>query len=227
MFTPADGVAFADNDYCLQQKNNLRDVKNHAIPIQRVKDTVRRSLNDAAKDLRVSMASIVNCEAGRRMPAVETVVNVADLHGVSVDYLLGRTDNANPFRRITESIDKDILPFLHDHPVFVNNNRWGLVDAINERIRFLNGSELPFSDATRISALPPIFQSNNIPEDQKLSRDEIRTYIRVWVEPISKDETLRQEMCGWYTVKDRFMKNKFGQRFYKDTYRNKWLAFAK
>ena len=53
----------------------------------------------------------------------------------------------------------------------------------------------------------------------------IRDSIRVWVEPISKDEVLRQEMRGWYTVKDRFVENEFGQRFYKDTYGNKWLAF--
>lgn len=43
--------------------------------------------------------------------------------------------------------------------------------------------------------------------------------------PFSKDEVLRQEMRGWYTVKDRFVENEFGQRFYKDTYGNKWLAF--
>lgn len=95
-------------------------------------------------------------------------------YGVSTDYLLGRTDSSNPFHRIAESIDKDILPFLHDHPVFVNNNRWGLVDAINERILFLDGSELPFSDATRISALPPIFQSNSIPKGRKLSAMRLR-----------------------------------------------------
>ena len=183
------------------------------------------SQKDAAEQLQVSAATVNNWESGRRLPTIDALEKMADLYGVSTDYLLGRTDSSNPFRRIAESIDKDILPFLHDHPVFINNNRWGLVDAINERIRFLDGSELPFSDATQISALPPIFQSNSIPEGRKLSRDEIGTYIRVWVEPISKDEVLRQEMRGWYTVKDRFVENEFGQRFYKDTYGIKWLAF--
>lgn len=183
------------------------------------------SQKDAAEQLQVSAATVNNWESGRRLPTIDALEKMADLYGVSTDYLLGRTDAANPFSHIVESIDKDILPFIHDHPVFVNNKRWGLVDAINERIRFLDGSELPFSDATRISALPPIFQSNSIPEGRKLSRDEIGTYIRVWVEPISKDEDLRQEMRGWYTVKDRFVENELGQRFYKDTYGNKWLAF--
>ena len=163
------------------------------------------SQKDAAEQLQVSAATVNNWESGRRLPTIDALEKMADLYGVSTDYLLGRTDSSNPFRRIAESIDKDILPFLHDHPVFINNNRWGLVDAINERIRFLDGSELPFSDATQIS--------------------EIGTYIRVWVEPISKDEALRQEMRGWYTVKNRFVENELGQRFYLDTYGNKWLAF--
>ena len=180
------------------------------------------SQKDAAEQLQVSAATVNNWESGRRLPTIDTLEKMADLYGVSTDYLLGRTDFSNPFRRIAESIDKDILPFLHDHPIFVNNNRWGLVD---ERIRFLDGSELPFSDAIRISALPPIFQSNSIPEGRKLSRDEIASYTRVWVEPISTDEDLRQEMRGWYTVKDRFVENELGQRFYLDTYGNKWLAF--
>ena len=171
------------------------------------------SQKDAAEQLQVSAATVNNWESGRRLPTIDTLEKMADLYGVSTDYLLGRTDFSNPFRRIAESIDKDILPFLHDHPIFVNNNRWGLVDAINERIRFLDGSELPFSDAIRISALPPIFQSNSIPEGRKLSRDEIASYTRVWVEPISTDEDLRQEMRGWYTVKDRFVENELGQRF--------------
>ena len=73
--------------------------------------------------------------------------------------------------------------------------------------------------------MQPLFQNNGVPKGRKLSRDEIASYIRVWVEPISKDEALRQEMRGWYTVKDRFVENELGQRFYLDTYENKWMAF--
>lgn len=94
------------------------------------------SQKDAAEQLQVSAATVNNWESGRRLPTIDTLEKMADLYGVSTDYLLGRTDFSNPFRRIAESIDKDILPFLHDHPIFVNNNRWGLVDAINERIQF-------------------------------------------------------------------------------------------
>ena len=89
------------------------------------------SQKDAAEQLQVSAATVNNWESGRRLPTIDALEKMADLYGVSTDYLLGRTDSSNPFRRIAESIDKDILPFLHDHPVFINNNRWGLVDAMS------------------------------------------------------------------------------------------------
>lgn len=186
-----------------------------------------RSLNDAAEELQVSTASIVNWESGRRIPSVETIMKLADLYGVSVDYLLGRTNRADPFCNLAETIDGITLQFLHGHPVFVNRDRWGLVDAINKCIRFVDGSELSFNDTLQIAILPPPFQNSNIPKGNLLNRDEIETFTRIWVEPISKDEELRQEIRGWYTVKDRFVENEFGIRFYLDTYRNKWLAFEK
>lgn len=166
-----------------------------------------------------------NWESGRRLPTIDALEKMADLYGVSTDYLLGRMDSAQPFGNLTEEINKNILPFLHEHPVFTNNKRWGLVDAINKSIRFVDGSEMPFNDVLQIAILQPLFQNNGVPKGRKLSRDEIASYIRVWVEPISKDEALRQEMRGWYTVKDRFVENELGQRFYLDTYENKWMAF--
>ena len=70
------------------------------------------SQKDAAEQLQVSAATVNNWESGRRLPTIDALEKMADLYGVSTDYLLGRTDSSNPFRRIAESIDKDILPFL-------------------------------------------------------------------------------------------------------------------
>lgn len=73
--------------------------------------------------------------------------------------------------------------------------------------------------------LLPAFQSGSYPLEKPLTRSETENCSRIWLEPISKDETLRQELRGWYNVKNRFVENDFGQRFYFDTYGNKWLAF--
>lgn len=37
--------------------------------------------------------TIGNYEKGKRMPSLDTLVNIADFYEVSIDYLLGRTDN--------------------------------------------------------------------------------------------------------------------------------------
>lgn len=183
------------------------------------------SQKKAAEQLQVSAATVNNWETGRRLPTIDALGRMAELYGVSADYLLGRTSSKQPLGNLIEEIDKNTLPFLHDHPVFVNRDRWGLVDAVNECVRFVDGSALSFNNILQISILPPPFQSGNIPKGKRLSRDEIETFPRIWIEPISKDEALRQEIRGWYTVKDRFAENEFGIRFYLDTYENKWIAF--
>ncbi len=49
----------------------------------------------------------------------------------------------------------------------------------------------------------------------------------MWVEPISPDSNLRDELRGWYRRKDRYVENEYGNRFYLDTYEAKWLGFDK
>ena len=57
-----------------------------------------KSLAEAAEELLVSKTTLSNWESGRRVPSVEALEKLADLYGVSVDYLLGRTDQMNPFK---------------------------------------------------------------------------------------------------------------------------------
>ena len=63
------------------------------------------------------------------------------------------------------------------------------------------------------------------PIGKPLDYFEIEEQSEVWVEPVSRDEVLRQELRGWYIVKNRYVENELGQRFYLDTYGNKWWAF--
>lgn len=54
------------------------------------------SQKDAAEQLQVSAATVNNWESGRRLPTIDALEKMADLYGVSTDYLLGRTDSSNP-----------------------------------------------------------------------------------------------------------------------------------
>lgn len=68
-----------------------------------------KSLAEAAEELLVSKTTLSNWESGRRVPSVEALEKLADLYGVSVDYLLGRTDQMNPFKEVSESVDPHII----------------------------------------------------------------------------------------------------------------------
>ncbi len=47
----------------------------------------------------------------------------------------------------------------------------------------------------------------------------------LWVDPISTDECLRNELRGLYYTKRRYVENDAGNRFLYDAYGVKWLAF--
>lgn len=51
-----------------------------------------------AMDLNMNQNSISRYETGEREADYETLIAFADYFGVSVDYLLGRTDNPEPVR---------------------------------------------------------------------------------------------------------------------------------
>ena len=82
-----------------------------------------------------------------------------------------------------------------------------MVNAIEGELLFASGMRLSLADAAEVYVLPI-------------------GYDCVWVEPISMDAALRDELRGWYYIKRRFVENEVGQRFYFDFYGAKWLAFA-
>lgn len=183
------------------------------------------SQKDAANHLLVSAATINNWESGRRLPTIEALEKMADLYGVTTDYLLGRDEISKHYKEISTPVGKECLHFMHDCPVFVNNHRWGIVNTSDSLIHFSDGQTVSFSNIQSVSTLPQAIVAGYIPYGEPLELSNIELQEKIWVEPISHDEILRTEMRGWYTVKSRYVENEFGQRFYFDTYGNKWLAF--
>jgi len=65
---------------------------------ERIKE-LRKSKNHTQKQLaeilNVRSEAIQTFEYGTRRPGLDNIITLADYFGVSVDYLLGRTDNPN------------------------------------------------------------------------------------------------------------------------------------
>ena len=134
-------------------------------------------------------------------------------------FLYHRADMLQP-------IPPEALPAFQDTPVFSSRYGWAMVHAIEGELLFASGMRLSLADAAEVYVLPPAFATPGAAVTMPLRRDELTGYDCVWVEPISMDAALRDELRGWYHIKRRFVENEVGQRFYFDFYSAKWLAFA-
>lgn len=76
------------------------------------------SIRKLADDLKYGKTTIANWENDNRFPDRETLIKLADFFNVTVDYLLGRTDNPNSFIQTMKynnhdyefELDKLVLP---------------------------------------------------------------------------------------------------------------------
>lgn len=176
--------------------------------------------------LGVSQPTLSAWEGERKNPSVESLIQMSELYGVSVDFLLGLPEARYHRADMLQPIPPEALPAFHDTPVFSSRYGWAMVNAIEGELLFASGMRLSLADATEVYVLPPAFATPGAAVSMPLRRDELTGYDCVWVEPISMDAALRDELRGWYHIKRRFVENEVGQHFYFDFYGAKWLAFA-
>ncbi|WP_420544255.1 helix-turn-helix domain-containing protein [Tepidanaerobacter acetatoxydans] len=60
-----------------------------------------------AKILNISNTTLSQYESGQRVPSDEIKTKIADFFGVTIDFLLGRTDTPTPADKISESVSDD------------------------------------------------------------------------------------------------------------------------
>ena len=74
--------------------------------------------NEMATKLGVSGQTILNWENGIYEPKINQLIQLADLFGVSIDYLVERKTNANKVNDICKELDKiskeEILEFVRN-----------------------------------------------------------------------------------------------------------------
>ena len=179
---------------------------------------------EAAELLGISQPTLSAWETGNKAPSVEGLEKMADLYGVTTDFLLGRTDNERIFDNMV-SLNKKLLPILHEKPVWSAKHGWMLVDYAKSHLVGCNIT-IPFEQAEELFVAPPKFAESSIPNSEPLSRSELQYGLQIWVEPISADSSLREELRGRYRVKHHAIENECGNRFSLDSYGAKWLAFS-
>ncbi len=183
---------------------------------------------DAMEALGISQPTLSAWERGVKSPSIEELEHMADVYGVTTDFLLGRTEEGHSSELSPTPVPKENLMILHGKPVWCKEHGWMLVNAIEGCFLSADGKKISFSETENgleIYRTAPVFAESTVPESAPLKLSEIADKEKIWVEPISQDETLREELRGWYLVKERFVENEFGNRFYLDGYGVKWWGF--
>ena len=181
-------------------------------------------LTDAAKHLDVTQPTLSSWESERKTPSIEALERMADLYGVTTDYLLGRDIPCT--LNDTIRIPKELLPIMHGKPVWIKNQGWALVNAAHDYLIKTDGEHLHFAEVLApVTVAPDRFENTPMPYQKPLTQDEVLQAQSFWVEPISPDSELRQALRGRYLLKNGFAENEFGQRFSLNSYGATWLAF--
>lgn len=102
---------------------------------------------ELAAKLEISRSTLGSWESGNRIPELGTAQKLADFFNVSVDYLLGRTDNKT--KMSSESPEpkkpKDLLKFLDESEVMFDGDTYKLNEEDKKKIKA--ALELAFWDA--------------------------------------------------------------------------------
>lgn len=179
---------------------------------------------ELAEKLGVHYSTLTNWETGRRDVPTKILCALSDELDCTVDYLLGYD---RELLSLTEPVTRDKLIILHSRPVWTASLGWLLVDSINCVFVQYSMKTIPFDDVTGpIFMIPPALALSLHGTGNPLSLEDVLQRNRVWVEAITIDPILSNEVRGWYHMFERrLVQNEHGTRFYLDTYGVKWLAF--
>jgi transcriptional regulator with XRE-family HTH domain len=176
---------------------------------------------EAAEKLGVATPTLSAWESEKKSPPIDTIIAMAKLYNVSVDYLIG--NDIQPNVDTLTPIAKDSIVLYHGRPVWVDGKGWALVNTIENVLIFFDGHKELFTDCNLL-VCSPRFTEVELPASIPLTTKEITNSESVWVEPIGT-EALRNELRGTYTVRGEYVENTRGCRFFLDSYLGNWVAY--
>lgn len=179
-------------------------------------------LKDAAETLGISQPALSSWESARSSPSVDALEKMADLYHVTTDYLLGRTGAAAASEK---SISPQLASFMNGQPVWSPSYGWALVKSDTKQLLLADATLIPISDAGKLYIAPNLFTMPKYPTEEPLPKTALNDKDAVWLEPISSDIHLREELRGWYKILGEYAENQNGNRFSLSSYGVKWLAF--
>lgn len=189
------------------------------------REKVGLTATEVGRRICVSQPAVTHWETGAKVPSVEMLCKLADLYCVSTDYLLGRDVQVESLPRNDEILPPQTLRLLNGKPVWDESLGWGIVNAVQDYVIFMDGTRLILAEAMNLRAMAPAYAIGYSPAAKPISHEDLSKYRNLWVKPISPDSFLQDGLTCWYRVCEFYVQNEYGTRFMFDTYGTKWLAF--
>ena len=83
------------------------------IILKRLREENKISQQKLANELKVSQSTVGMWENGKNKPEFDTLIKIADYFDVSVDYLLGKSENKNkPADENISELDKELIKIM-------------------------------------------------------------------------------------------------------------------
>ena len=183
------------------------------------------SAAEVGRRIGVSQPAVTQWETGAKVPSVEMLCKLADLYCVSTDYLLGRDEQLESIPRNGDILPPETLRLLNGKPVWDESRGWGIVNAVQDYVIFMDGTRLILAEAMNLRAMAPAYAIGYSPAAKPISHEDLSKHQELWIKPISPDSFLQDGLTGWYRVREFYVQNEYGTRFMFDTYGTKWLAF--
>ena len=183
------------------------------------------SAAEVGRRIGVSQPAATQWETGAKVPSVEMLCKLADLYCVSTDYLLGRDVQVESLPHKDDILPPETLRALNGKPVWDESRGWGIVNAVQDYVIFMDGTRLILAEAMNLRAMAPPYAIGYSPAARPISHEDLSNHQELWIKPISPDSFLQDELTGWYQVREFYVQNEYGTRFLFDTYGTKWLAF--
>lgn len=210
---------------------------NKFLLLRRQKGVERKEVCEA---LGVAESSLKRWEYSARYPSKKSLKKLADYYGVDVSFFDDSdvtTENTNNGSIAPQTTISD-LQNMNGEPIwYVGTKEWYLVNSDEQYIINSKGQTLKFEELKELYiAKKPIFvESVTIPIIEKeneivaaipLKRREILASKQVYVEVITSDSKLAEQLSGIYTVvpEKEYVQNG-NLKFYLRHLNKKWLAF--
>lgn len=99
---------------------------------------------DVCNTLGIEQSTLANYENNRRIPKIDVLIEIANYYGVSLDYLVGMTDNR--FNSPNERL-KDLNKFLQQSEIIFDGNIYEFTG--NDRDLIMKALEVAFLAISR------------------------------------------------------------------------------